>query len=154
MYGGLKLSLVDDVDRAWSVKLKIGDREYSYKLYDTFDKGLVFKGKMIDGLKRLISEYNNYVAGDIITSIFSPEGEDFLNYAMFLLIIELNEKAYGYEGDHCLLFALRKDGNIHLTGVNNSDLTQDEVVDILAFAFEEPDAVKTLIMAFAPIQER
>ncbi len=141
-------ALVDDLSRYWNVRVKIGENEYTYKLYDTFDKNIILRKDFIDLIKDRVYRFDNYMAGDIITFIISPEGEDYSKYAIFMLMIDLGENFPEYPGDHYFLFALRKDGNVHLMGVASQDLTRDEAIEILSIAMEEAEKVNAFVFAF------
>jgi len=149
----MSASLVDDLSRFWNVRIKLGENEYNYKLYDTFDKNLILKGDFIDLIKELVNKKDNFMAGDIITGILSPEGEDYTKYALFMLMIDLGDSFPEYPGDHYFLFALRKDGNIHLMGVASQEITRDEAIEILSIALEEADKVKAFVFAFTKENE-
>jgi len=147
------MELVDDLSKFWNVKIQLGDNEYVYKLYDTFDKNVILKKEFIDLIKDRVFKLDNFMAGDIITSIISPEGEEYSKYALFMLMIDLGDGFPEYPGDHYFLFALRKDGNIHLMGVANQEITRDEALEILTIALEEASKVKAFVFAFTKEEE-
>lgn len=149
----MSTNLVDDMERFWNVRIQLGDNEYTYKLYDTFDKNLVLKKGLIDIIKDRVIKLENFMAGDIITSIISPEGEEYKKYALFMLMIDLGDGFPEYSGDHYFLFALRKDGNIHLMGVATEEITRDEALEILSIALEEAEKVKAFVFAFTREEE-
>lgn len=149
----MSMNLVDDMSRFWNVRIKLGDNEYTYKLYDTFDKNVVLKKDLLDIIKDRVIKLDNFMAGDIIISIMSPEGEEYRRYALFMLMIDLGDGFPEYPGDHYFLFALRRDGNIHLMGVASEEITRDEAIEILSIALEEADKVKAFVFAFTREEE-
>jgi hypothetical protein len=145
------MSLEPSEDRIWKVKVELGSRKVDLDLYDTFDNGIVFKEDFIPRLKYVLTSYDHYSSGDLLTEVISPEGEDFSRYAVFLILVYFKKEFAGEHGEeHGFLFALRKDGRVHLAGISNPDLELEEFIEILSSAFEEPDKVSMFVMAYTP----
>ena len=145
------MTLVKDENRIWNATIKIGGADFKLELFDAFDTSLVFKEEFMNKLKHLIIEHEHYMAGDVLTEITSPEGEDFSKYAVFVLLIQLDRELHEEYGDeHMYLFALRKDGYVQLAGVDSKDMDEDDLLNILSLAFEEPAKVESLILAYTP----
>ncbi len=145
------MSLVKDESRIWNATIKIGGADFKLELFDAFDTTIVFKEEFMNKLKELIIEHEHYMAGDVLTEIVSPEGEDFSKYAVFVLLIQMSKELHGEFGEeHMYLFALRKDGHVQLAGVDSKDLEEEELLNILSVAFEEPAKIDSLILAYTP----
>ena len=145
------MGLVKDENRIWNATIKIGGADFKLQLFDTFDMALIFKENFMDKLKDLIIKHEHYMAGDVLTEIISPEGDDFSKYAVFILLIQMGREIQGeYGEEHMYLFALRKDGHVQLAGVDSKDSEEEDVLNILSLAFEEPTKIESLILAYTP----
>ena len=145
------MSLVHDKNRLWKATIKIGGEDFDLQLFDTFDSGVTFGEEFMKNLKDLIIKHEHYMAGEVLTSIISPEGEDFSKYAIFLIIIQIvNEEAEKIGMDHIYLFALRKDGRVQLAGIGSPDTDKDNVMNVINLAFQNPGKLNSLILAYTP----
>lgn len=145
------MSIVSDENRLWTAVIKIGDEDFKVQLFDTFDSAITFEEDFMKNLKDLISGHEHYMAGEVLTSIYSPDGEDFSKYAVFLLLIQLGKETVKELGtEHIYLFALRKDGKVQLAGVDLSEAGEEEVLKTINLAFQHPDKLGSLILAYTP----
>ena len=145
------MSLVHDKNRLWKATIKIGGEDFNINLFDTFDSGITFGEEFMKDLKDLIVAHEHYMAGEVLVSILSPEGEDFSKYAVFLLLIQMegNEEKE-HDMDYIYLFALRKDGKVQLAGVASPEINKDNMLDSVNLAFQHPEKLGSLILAYTP----
>lgn len=139
-----------DMEGSWSVSLSAGEASRSLTLYRVKEP-LNLKGEFLKLLRRLIEENEHYVVGDILQSLTSPEGEDMIDLAFFLLVIVFEEAAArAFGSPHAFLFGEMEDGTISLMASGDREMTEDHFFKVLGVAIERPDLVRTLLIAYAP----
>lgn len=145
------MSLIVNKDRVWNAKLDIEGSEVSYELFDSMEYGLILKTAFIDALRNLNEMYEHYKFSDCLRELFTPEGEDFTEYAVFMLLCRLSPETDQPPISRIYLFALRKDNNIQLLAANDDELTVEKFSSDLDKIILYPDNVESLLIAYAPI---
>ena len=137
-----------DPNRVWQVSLRVEGGEERINFYEAKER-LVFKGAMLERLLDHASSRDNYAVTNAITSITSPEGDDYSGYAMFLLMFRVSGDVSGLVGpDHKYLFGVLEDGNVILVASENSKINQERFLQSLGVAVEKPESVEVLVLAF------
>ncbi len=138
-----------DEEGRWNASLSAGEAARSLTLY-RIREPLNLRGEFLQLLRRLLEENDHYIAGDILKALTSPEGEDMMDLAFFLLVIVFEDaaaKAFG--SPHTFLFGEMEDGTVSLMASSDREMTEDRFFKILGVVIERPDLVKTLLIAYA-----
>ncbi|RJS86905.1 hypothetical protein CW701_01505 [Candidatus Bathyarchaeota archaeon] len=139
-----------DVEGRWNASLSAGEASRSLTLY-SLREPLNLRGEFLQLLRKLLEENEHYVAGDILKALTSPEGEDMMNLAFFLLIIVFEDAAArAYGSPQSFLFGEMEDGTVSLMASSDREMTENLFFKILGTVIERPDLVKTLLIAYAP----
>lgn len=147
------MALVVDKDRIWQAKVSLEGSEVSLRLYDTMASGLILKRIFLDVLRTLMDEHDHYTASDSLLELTNPEGEDFTEYAVFVVICRLGPELREELGEeHTFLFALRRDGNVQLVATGSEDLTLDEFSKIVDAVVRRPESIEALTLAYCPMR--
>lgn len=135
-------------ERVWQVNLRVEEGEERIRLYEARER-LVFKGAILERLLDHASNKRNYAVANAILSITSPEGDEYVGYAMFMVMFKASSEVGGAIGlEHKYLFGVLEDGNIVLVAASDAKLNQERFLQSMGVAVERPDSVDVLILAF------
>jgi len=138
-----------DEEGRWNASLSAGEASRSLTLYRVREP-LNLKGEFLKLLRRLLEENDHYVAGDVMQALTSPEGEDMMDLAFFLLVVVFEEAAArAFGSPHTFLFGEMEDGTVSLMASGDREMTEDYFFKILGVVIERPDLVRTLLIAYA-----
>ena len=143
------MSLIVNKDKTWNVKLDLEGSERQYKLFDSMEYGLALRALFLEALLNLQEKYEHYESSDCIRALTTPAGEDFSEYAVFMILFQMPRE----DLEHIYLFTIRKDNNIQLLASNDDELTIEKFSEDINKIILEPNEVKSLLIAYVPFKK-
>ncbi len=135
-------------ERRWTVRMAVEGGDEEVELYEVKDSVKLEKDAL-DRIVDLVRTRDNYAAIEAIRSASSPEGEEYGSFAIFMILLKLNEEASQALGDvHEYLFGISaEDGSPMLLASSDQDDSRSQFLGCMSALLDDPESVDMAIVA-------
>ena len=140
--------LVVDAGQKWTVVIEVGEDKKTELLLYQVTQDIYVEAGFSDRIRQLILENQHYLPGANVTSILTPEREDCVDKALFLVICFLKDYAKELAGtpNHYLLGEMR-DKRFRLVAAADKGLTNERFKFFMKVITRKPELVRNLVLA-------
>ena len=136
-----------DTDHVWTVLMDVdAKKEVELPLFQV-TRDVFVDADFADKIRQLMLENPHYLPGNNVTSIESPENQNILGKALFVIICFLKDYAEGMTGSlNHFLFGEMRDQRYRLIAAADRELSKDRFKFFMRVITRKPELVNNLVL--------